>query len=50
MAITYSVWNFLTQGLNLSHSCGSARSFNPMQPTGTGPVPPQQTELLQLNS
>ena len=27
---THSIWNFPSQGLNLNHSCSSARSFNPL--------------------
>ena len=27
---THSIWKFLAQGLNLSHSCGNTRSFNPL--------------------
>ena len=31
------IWKFLGQGLNLSHSCGSAGSFNPLPAWGSNP-------------
>ena len=27
---THGIWKFLGQGLNLSHSCSNAGSFNPL--------------------
>ena len=50
------IWKFLGQGFNpscscnLCHSCGNTRSFNPLHPWVIKPVPPQQPELLQLDS
>ena len=34
---THGTWKFLGQGLNMSHTCGNARSFNPLCPAGDGP-------------
>jgi len=39
-----SIWKFPGQGL--SHSCGDARSFNPLFWARIEPAPPQQPELL----
>ena len=47
---TYGTWKFPGQEVNPSHSCGNARSFNPLCQAGNRTAPRQQPEPLLSDS
>ena len=47
---THSLWKFPGQGLNPSCTCSNAESLIHCARLGMEPIPPQQPELLQLDS